>query len=171
MDTLLDSVGLKTSDVHLLTMRLSESGPALAAGGIDAVVDKDMELFSPNVVPGPPIADLLPGFQFTYIHFGPSLLQGDIHDGVAFLRAYLRGVREFKAGKTPRAFADLAVAGGADPAVALASCRDRLTQDGRVDASSVQRMIDWSVRKGFLPARMDASRVIDTRFVPGIEVK
>lgn len=165
LDTLLESVGLTTSDVQLLSMRLSESAPALAAGRIDAVLDKDLDLASPEIVPGPSVAEVLPGFQYTYIHFGRSLLEGDTDAGVRFLLAYLRGVHEFQAGRIPRAFAELAIAGGTDPAVARLACRSRLSADGLVDPSSVQRMIDWSVKKGFLAARMEASQVIDARFV------
>jgi NitT/TauT family transport system substrate-binding protein len=165
LDVLLDSVSLQTRDVQLLTMRLSESVPALVAGQIDAVVDLAMEFASAYILPGPSVAGIIPGFQYTYIHFGRSLLEGGTETGAAFLRAYLRGVREFRAGRTPRAFEQLASSGGMDPALVRASCRARVPQDARVDVSSVQRMIDWSVKKGFVPVRVDASQVIDTRFV------
>jgi NitT/TauT family transport system substrate-binding protein len=165
LDALLDSVGLTTKDVQLLSMRLTESAPALVAGMIDAVVDKDLDLASPEIVPGPGIAEVLPGFQYTYIHFGRALLEGDTESGARFLLAYLRGVRDFQAGRVPRAFADLAAGGGMDPAIARLSCRSRLSADGIVDPVSVQRMIDWSVRKGFLAPRMDSSQVVDARFI------
>jgi ABC-type nitrate/sulfonate/bicarbonate transport system substrate-binding protein len=165
LDVLLESGGLHTSDVQLLTMPLSESGPALAAGKIDAVVDRDMGLSSPEIIAGPSVADLMPGFQYNYILFGDALLQNDISTGVAFLWAYLRGVREFRAGKKPRAFEQLAAGSGLTSADLRPACLDRLSQDGGIDPSSVQRMIDWASKKGFLVEPMDASRVIDGRFV------
>jgi len=169
LDVLLESAGLDTGDVHLLTMPLSESAPALAAGSIDAVLDRDMGLSSPKIIPGPSVADLLPGFQYNYILFGDALLQDDPSAGAGFLWAYLRGVREFRAGKKPRAFAQLAAGGGVSPADLRPACLDRLSQDGRIDPASVQRMIDWSLRKGFLAKPMDASSMIDMRFAEEAE--
>jgi ABC-type nitrate/sulfonate/bicarbonate transport system substrate-binding protein len=165
LDTVLNSAGLDTGDVELLTMRLPESVPALTAGKIDAVVDKDMEFSSPEIVTGPNVADILPGFQYSYIHFGRSLLDGNTITGAAFLWAYLRGVREFRAGKDPRVFKELAENGGLDPTAARSACRTRFSENGLIDPASVQKMIDWSVRKSFVPARMDAAHVIATRFI------
>jgi ABC-type nitrate/sulfonate/bicarbonate transport system substrate-binding protein len=165
LDVLLESAGLHTSDVQLLTMPLTESGPALASGKIDAVVDRDMGLSSAGIIPGPSVADLMPGFQYNYVIFGDALLRDNISTGAAFLWAYLRGVREFRTGRKPRAFEKLAAGSGLTSADLRPACLDRLSQDGRIDPASVQRVIDWSVKKKFVPSRIDASQLIDTRFV------
>jgi ABC-type nitrate/sulfonate/bicarbonate transport system substrate-binding protein len=146
-------------------MPLTESGPALASGKIDAVVDRDMGLSSAGIIPGPSVADLMPGFQYNYVIFGDALLRDNISTGAAFLWAYLRGVREFRTGRKPRAFEKLAAGSGLTSADLRPACLDRLSQDGRIDPASVQRVIDWSVKKKFVPSRIDASQLIDTRFV------
>ncbi len=169
LDVLLESAGLHTGDVRLSTMPLSQSAPALVAGSIDAVLDRDMGLSSPQIIPGPSVADLLPGFQYNNILFGDALLRDDLSAGAGFLWAYLRGVREFRAGRKPRVFGQLAAGSGLSPAQLQPACLDRLSQDGRIDWASVQRMIDWSSRKGFLVKPMDASNVIDMRFAEEAE--
>ncbi len=164
LDVLLESAGLGASDVHLLTMPLSESAPALAAGRIDAVLDRDMGLSSPDIIPGPSVAELLPGFQYNFILFGDALLQNDVSAGAGFLAAYLRGVGEFRAGKKPRALQQLAAGSGLAAAGPGPVCLDRLSENGQVDRMSVQRVIDWSSRKKFLVRPIDAAEVIDGRF-------
>lgn len=171
LDLLLESAGLHTSDVRLLTMPLTESGPALTAGKIDAVVDRDMGLSSAEIVAGPSVADLIPGLQYNYVLFGDALLRDNIGTGAAFLWAYLRGVREFRAGRKPRAFEKLAAGSGFASATLGPGCLDRLSQDGRIDPASVQRVIDWAVKKKFVPSRIDASQLIDTRFVEEAQLR
>jgi ABC-type nitrate/sulfonate/bicarbonate transport system substrate-binding protein len=92
-------------------------------------------------------------------------LDGDVSIGGGFLRAYLRGVRRYRAGHTPRALERLAEMSGMTPAAVQNACRDRLPEDGRVDPASVQRLIDWAVRNGFAPQRVEAADMIDTRFL------
>ncbi len=164
LDALLESRGLQTNDVRLTPMRLSESAPALVAGRIDAVVDLDMGFSSPEVIPGPAIATIIPNYQYSFMQFGRALLD-DPGAGIAFTRAYLRGVHEFRAGKTPRAMDDLARGSGMDPDAVRAACRDRLPEDGAIDDGTIERMLRWSMKKGFTRARVEADQVIDRRFL------
>src|SRR5262245_17154785 len=138
LDTLLASAGLEARDVERLIMRQSESTPALLAGQIDASVDMDRNYSSPDVIAGPSLATLSPGFQFSYIQFGAMFLDADVAVGARFLRAYLRGVRRFRAGYTPRSLDRLAEMSGMTPAAVRSACRDRLPEDARVDPASVQ---------------------------------
>jgi len=165
LDLLLESAGLNTADVERLMMRHSESTAALLAGQLDAAVDMDRNFSTPDIIPGPSIAALVPGFQYSHIQFGERLLDGDLGLGTAFLRAYLRGVREYRGGATPRALSRIAAESAMSPVAVLHACRERLPEDGRVDRTTVQRMIDWSVRNGFANQSMDAAQIIDTRFL------
>jgi NitT/TauT family transport system substrate-binding protein len=168
LDMILDSAGMTLDDVELLTMRLSDGAAALAGGKIDALVaasfDTDLDFVSRNVVRSITSADILPNFQYTYMIFGRRLL-GDTETGVRFLWAYLRGVREYQSGKTPQVFNELARAGHADATAARAACRNGLSRDGKIDRSSVQRLIDWAAKKGYIPNTVEASQLLDRRFV------
>ena len=168
LDLLLESAGLHTTDVERLMMRHAESTTALLAGQIDAAVDMDRNFFSPDVIPGPSVADLVPGFQYSHIQFGERLLDGDAGLGTAFLRAYLRGVRAYRGGAMPHALDRLAADAAMHPAAAQNACRDRLPEDGRIDRTTIQRMIDWAVRNGFVSQPIDAAQIIDTRFLERI---
>ena len=171
LDVLLESAGMSTGDVTVVNLRRSEAFAALVGGTLDAMVFSDYEAepesISGALVRGPSAEKLLQGLQTTFVIFGRKLLDGDQAVGIGFLWAYLRGVEAFRAGKIPRVFDELAQGGGLDPAKARSVCRDQLSTDGVVDRSSVQRLVDWSVKKGFVGQPVDASRLIETRFVEG----
>jgi len=169
LDLYLESVGMSAGEVQVLTMRAPESTAALAGGKIDALAwgafENDVAFTSANFVRGPSAADFVPNFQYTFVLYGPSLLDHDAETGVRFLEAYLRGVEAFMSGKTPRIFDQLAAATRSNPAAARSACRQQFSSDGRVDRSSVQRYADWAVKKGFVPAPVDAAALIETRYV------
>jgi NitT/TauT family transport system substrate-binding protein len=169
LDVLLESVGMSPNDVTVVYLRRNEALAALVGGKIDAMafgeLDAEPESASVKLVPGPSVEELLRGLQTTFVMFGRDLMDGDAETGIGFLWAYLRGVEQFRAGKTTRALDELALAEHVDPAKAGTICRDRISADGLVAPASVQRFVDWSVKKGFVEQSMDASRLIETRFV------
>lgn len=169
LDQMLEVGGLAARDVTVVVLRVPEATAAVFAGKIDAMaavdIDKDPDYVSPNIVRGVTLSQLLPNYQYSFMLFGETLLEGDPETGTGFLWAYLRGVREFRAGKTPRAFDELARAAHHDPAAARAACREGTSRDGRPDRASIQRFVDWAAKRGFIPRAVDASELIDTRFV------
>jgi NitT/TauT family transport system substrate-binding protein len=169
LGTLLASAGLTMDDVQLVTMRVPEAFAALMAGKIDAIpavnLDKDLDYVSTSVVRSISLSEVLPNFQHSFVIFGHALLDGDPEIGTAFLWAYLRGVQEFRAGKSPRALVELARAAHSDPAAARAACRENISADGRIDRASVQRFVDWAAKERLVPQAPDAARLIETRFV------
>ncbi len=169
LDTLLASAGLTSADVTLSMMRLPDAMAALRAGAIDAVpavtLDKDLDFASADVIRSFTLSRLLPNYQYSFITFGPSLLDSDPETGAGFLWAYLRGAADYLAGKTPRALEELARAAHSSPEAARRACRENISRDGKVDRDSVQRFADWAAGKGFIPRAVDASELIDTRFI------
>ncbi len=169
LDQILGSAGMSTHDVEVVAMRRQEAAAALIGGKLDAIsaadFDKDLDLVSADVIRSVTLADVLPNCQYSFVLFGPALLDGDPEIGTRFLEAYLRGVREFRSGTTPRALESLALASHTSPAQARAACRDFVTADGRVDLSSIQRFVDWAAKRGFTPQAVDASQLIETRFI------
>lgn len=170
LDAILASAGMSYADVEVMQMEQSQSVTALVEGKIDATVanfiDSYVDALSPDIVRGPGLADLYPGMQYNFIAFGRSLLEGDPGAGVAFLTAFFRGVRAFAAGKySDRLLQTLAREIGMDPKLAAQSCRSGSVLDGAIDVASIQRFVDWSVRKGFTSKAPAISEMIDTRFV------
>jgi len=169
LDQALEFGGLTTRDVTLVTLRVPEATAAVSAGRIDAVaavdLEKDLDYVSRNIIRSVTFSELLPNYQYSFVMFGAALLEGDPEIGTAFLSAYLRGVQEYRAGKTPRALEELARAAHHDPAATRAGCREGTSRDGRLDRASIQRFVDWAAKKGFIPRAVDASQLIDARFV------
>jgi hypothetical protein len=95
------------------------------------------------------------------------LLDGNPGVGVKFLGACLHGAREYIQGKTPKFHDDLAISNGLDPIAARKTCRDNFVLDGRIDLSSLDRFTQWAVAKKLCPVSVDASQLVDMRFLYG----
>ena len=169
LDTILETAGMTQADLKIVQLPSIQGAAALIGGSLDALVaanlDKDLDLVSRKVVRSVSMADLLPSFQYTFVLFGRTMLEGDRSMGVGFLEAYLRGVRDFQAGKDPKAFEKLAAAGHSDLTAVRSACRNSLTRDGRVDVASVKRVVDWAVRKGFSHKAPDMAELVDSSWV------
>jgi NitT/TauT family transport system substrate-binding protein len=173
LDMILAPAGLSAKDVNLVPLHQQESIAALVAGKLDAIVvsqfDNDLEVMSPVVIRGTGLAKVFPNFQTGFLTFGPSLLEGDPRTGTNFLAAYLRGVDDFVAGKTPKFLDEYARSAQLDPEKLRQGCRDWFPKDGKIDPANVGRWIDWMVARGFCPQKLDAAQLIDTRFIDAVE--
>jgi NitT/TauT family transport system substrate-binding protein len=169
LDKILETAGMTQADLKIVQLQTTQGAAALIGGSLDALVaanlDKDLDLISNKVVRSVSMADLLPNFQYTFVLFGRTMIEGDRSMGVGFLEAYLRGVRDFQAGKDPKTFEKLAAAGHSDLTAVRSACRNSLTRDGRVDVASVKRMVDWAVRKGFSEKAPDLADLADNSWV------
>lgn len=169
LDIILRSAGMTLDDVIPVKITGPEAVAALIAGQIDAVAtsysEADLAALSADVVRGPSLGDVAPDLQFAYIVFGPSLLEGEREIGVRFLTAYLRGARDFLAGKTPRFLEEIARATNRDPAAARQACRNTFAADGAIDRASLERYIEWAVGKGYCERAVPAESVIDESFL------
>ena len=169
LDTVLSTVGMSTADIQMMPMPEPDAFAALISGRIEAVMasyfDQDFAALSDQVVRGIGMADVAPGHQHNFIYYGPTLLDGDHNVGVAFLAAYLRAAREFVDGRTPRWFDDFARISRMDLERARAACRNGLTPDGAIDLPSIQRFVNWAVRKKYCTKPVEPAQLIDTSFL------
>lgn len=173
LDTHLERSGLKTEDVAIVSLRAPDAVGALLGGNVDAVVtsddlDVDLRTLAADGIRSVGLARYYPGMQYSYIFFGSNLLDGDPDVGVRFLRAYLRGTREFIAGKTPRYMVDLAKKGGLDVERTVGACRDGISADGTIDMEGLDRYAEWAYRKNYTPRLVHASEIVDQRFLEKI---
>jgi len=165
LDAILARAGMTQKDLQMVTLRTADGVGALVGGRLDALVaanlDKDLDLVSEKVVRAVSVADILPNFQYTFIIFGKSMLEADRKVGVGFLAAYLRGLRDFQAGKDPKAFQKLAEAGHSDLTTVRNACRTGLSHDGRVEVAHVKRVVDWAVANGYSEKAPDIAQLVD----------
>jgi ABC-type nitrate/sulfonate/bicarbonate transport system substrate-binding protein len=171
LDTVLSTAGMSTADIKMMSMPEADAFAALISGKIEAVMatyfEQDFAALSSQVVRGIGMADAAPGHQHTFICYGPTLLDGEHKVGVAFLAAYLRGARGFVEGRTPRWFDEFARMSRMDVEKARAACRNVLTPDGAIDLPSIQRYVDWAVRKKYCTKPVEPAQLVDTSFLRG----
>jgi NitT/TauT family transport system substrate-binding protein len=175
LDKLLERAGMSRADVEIHNMDFNECVAALRAGGVDALLssssdgDLGLALRDLQLAPGPSLADVLPNFQYSFIVFGARLLNGDTETGAAFLRAYLRGGRDFLSGKTPAFMDEFARSNQLDPKLVRGACRDSFEHDGRIHFTDLQMYIDWAVRQGKIPHPISVQSLVDTRFLDALQ--
>ena len=166
---MLENEGMQAKDIVLMRMREPECVAAVRAGGLDAVFCGEAG-FSPemqrlDLVRGPSIADLQPNLQYSYIAFGRRLLDGPAETGARFLRAYFRGAREFRGGRTPRFLDDFAKSADLDPNMLRQTCRATFERDGSIHLEDLRRAMQWMSAEGLCPASVDAGALVDARFL------
>ena len=169
MDMVLGSMGMTAEELRVLKMGRSELLSAFLSDNLDAIIASDcMRRFTQlhdQIVRGIGLADVLPNFQASFIVFGERLLDSDPEAGVKFLSVYLRGAKEFLAGKTPRFHDELAISNGMDPMEARKTCRNSFVADGGIDLASIDRFIQWARAKEFCPIPIQAAQLVDMRFL------
>lgn len=164
--------GLTRDDVTIVREEDREAAVMLATGSVDVsfVANTVIQLASvlKDVVEGPTFYSIIPNFRYGYVVFGKRLLDDAPEDGTRFLRAYLRGCREFLAGRTPKYLTELAEKEVLNKDAVLKHCRSDTTVDGSIDDSEVQAFIDWGVAEGHISSPVAAKDVIDRRFLEEI---
>ena len=169
LDKLLERAGMSRADVTIRVLSASQRIVALRSGGVDALlvtsVDLTPMLQTWQITTGPRLAEVMPGFQSTFLIYGERLLDGDVRDGAIFLRAWLRGLHDFSAGRTPAFVNQYAQSFGMDPRLVRLGCRDAYQKDGAIHENDIQSFIDWAARRGDIPRPIAARSVIDTRFL------
>lgn len=169
IDSMLEQVGLSTADMQISYLREADAAAALVGGHLDAMIgsqsEHDLTDFSDKVVRGPSLADILPGFQFSFALFGRKLLEGDPEIGISFLLAYLKGARDYLQGATANFVDAFAAAHNLDADSIRLACRDTFVPDGRLNIDSFDRFVAWGIRKGYCDKEAADIEPYDTRFI------
>ncbi len=170
LDTILEAAGMTESDIRIVPARFSEAVAAVRNGRVDAFISPEQFSLqniaaSPDLIRGVAVAQVLPGFQYSFVNFGEGLLHADPDIGARFLRAHLKGVRDFQDGRTPRYLDEFARSNGLDVDRARASCRGNCPLDGSIRRDSIRRMAEWFVRKGYCSRSVDDEQIVDIRFL------
>ena len=174
LDVLLDKAGLRETDIKIVQVRYSEAVTAVLRGRLDAFMSADQFSVqkvadSPELIRGAGLVEALPGFQYRFVSFGKGLLQADPGVGVRFLRAYFKGVADFRKGQSPRFLDEFARSNALDVDRARVSCRSSNAVDGEIDADSVARQVEWYVKKGFCSQKAGAQQMADRRFLQRLQ--
>lgn len=109
--------------------------------------------------------ELVPDHQTAILLYGKRLLRDDPALGEAFMRAYLRGVRQYNQGKTERNVAILSKHTKLPPDVIRRACWIAIASDGRIVPAQVQPFLDWALANHFLDGSITPAQWWTPRFV------
>ena len=170
LDAHLARAGLSAKDVTTVGLDFRQNVAALLGGGVDAMViaddfDRVPASLGVEIVRTPGLSHIYPDFQFSYIFFGQSMLAAEPDYGARFLRAHLRGARQFASGKTPRFMEEFARTNGLDVQQTVTACRGTFTPDGTIDLNSLRLFADWAARWKYVPRSVSVSEMVDDRFL------
>ena len=146
--------GLTLSDFETVHVPTAARLAALDRGTLDAALMADPGLTQSMELVGAELwlsaSDVIPGYQFSLIAYGPRLLDEDPELGRRFMVAYLAGVRAYNEGKTDDNVSTLAEATGFEPELLRAICWAAVRDDGRIDIPSLEAYRAWYVDEGLL---------------------
>ena len=110
------------------------------------------------------VQQIAPGFHHGLIAYGPNLLVKDQDSGRRFMTAYLKGLRRFNVGKTPRNVEILARHTSLDPALIKDSCWSVYDPDGAVNIDSLLAFQKWALANGLVDHELPADALWDPSF-------
>jgi NitT/TauT family transport system substrate-binding protein len=169
LDAALQKAGVRPADVELVKLMPTEGAAALLRGEVQALTGPDLSnlkaLRRAEFRLLTTMGRTLPGFQWAHVMFGRQLLDGPVDTGARFLRAFLSGLRDYKAGETPAFAIDLARRGGLDEAGIKSLCRTHVVADGHMDLPSLTRFAEWAHGKGYSEKLVPAASLVDGRFL------
>jgi len=167
LDRYLASVGLTTADVTMLRLGETVEAQALNAGSIDGLHGAEPHL-SQLIAEGHdligPARIYAPGLHYAVLLFGPTLTVKHRDLGERFMKAYLRGVKKFREGKTPRNIDIIARRAHLTPQVLEKVCLPTVNANGELNPASLLDFQAWLVRSGFLKRAPGAEAGTDMTF-------
>lgn len=108
---------------------------------------------------------LMPGFELTYVTFGPSLLEGNPEIGEKFMVAYFKGARQYNHGKTESNLEIIQQYTSYDKEFLLSNCFLPARSDGEIGTDNLLAFQTWAYENGYIDAIIPVDQLVDTAFV------
>jgi NitT/TauT family transport system substrate-binding protein len=166
---ILAGAGLTTDHITLVTMPFASTVAALQGGSVDAgVLPAPLDTQAIELGVGVRLvdfADIILGEPTAFIFMGPTLLDGNRPLAVRFLTAYLRALRRYNEGPTPRNVAVVAEFTRIEPEIVRKGGWIGIHADGYVDVARLRRYQDWLYEIGLISVRNPLTTVADTTVV------
>ena len=109
--------------------------------------------------------DAAPGLQWGLVTFGERLLGKDRELGVRFLRAYTRGVAQYRQGKTPRNVAIISEGTGEPEDVIREACWLTFRAGPEINWESLMQFQRWANGEGLMEHTLSRDQLWDSTFV------
>jgi NitT/TauT family transport system substrate-binding protein len=111
-----------------------------------------------------PVGEVLDGFQWTMLAFGPRLLDDDREAGRRFVAGYLRAVRQFNEGPTPRNLELASMNTGLDIETLKKMCWPMIRADGSIEQESILEFQRWALERGHIRRIVEIEELWDPYF-------
>jgi NitT/TauT family transport system substrate-binding protein len=168
IEALLEKAGVAPEDIQPLTTPNILLPDAFAHDAVDiaGVVEPWVTavLDGGHAVIWKSVGEVLPNLQIGIIAFGPRLLKKEPDVGVRFITAYLKAVRQYRQGKTPRNLEILQKTTGLEMELLKRMNWARIREDGRPNLESLMDFQRWAKKRKFLDAEVESGRFWDPRF-------
>ena len=109
--------------------------------------------------------DAAPGLLWGLVTFGERLLGKDRELGVRFLRAYTRGVAQYRQGKTPRNVAIISEGTGEPEDVIREACWLTFRAGPEINWESLMQFQRWANGEGLMEHTLSRDQLWDSTFV------
>ena len=163
----LNSFGLSTADIDMVRLGETVEAQALAAGSIDGlhVAEPHLSklLAEGNELVGP-AGKYTPGMHYAILVYGPTLTVTRRDVGQRFMKAYLRGVKTFGEGLTPRNIDIMSRRSGIPADQLKTICLPTINPDGELNQPALIDFQKWLVAGGNLPALLGPEAGTDMTF-------
>jgi NitT/TauT family transport system substrate-binding protein len=168
----MEAGGLALSDAHLVVLTFPAMVAAFGTQAIDVAVLPEplatVAVQNGSGVKWKGIADVVPGFQQTVVAYNPQFAaQRDV--ATRWMKAYLRGVRDYndafrKNVHRPQTVEILAGALSIKPTLFDGMGFMHIHPDGKVNLASMEDVMRWYVKMGYLSSPVDVARSVDPSF-------
>ena len=169
VDLGLTSHGLSIDDFKVLSIPGPARLPAMAAGQVELMfmgepwLTRAVEDGHSRVWIGDD--EVIPGFQYSVLIFGPELLERRPEIGLRFMAAYLEGVRCYREGKTERNLAILQRHTNLSRELLKRATWPGIRADGAINVESVLEFQKWAAAKGLMENPLRPEEFWEPRFV------
>ncbi len=168
----MEAGGLALSDAHLVVLTFPAMVTALATQAIDLAVLPEplatVAVQNGSGVKWKGFADVVPGFQQTVVVYSPQFAaRRDL--ATRWMTAYLRGVRDYndafrKNVNRPQTVETLAGDLSIKPTLFDGMGFMHIHPDGKVNLASMEEVMRWYVKMGYLSSPVDLARSVDPSF-------
>ncbi|MGD8818171.1 MAG: ABC transporter substrate-binding protein [Acidobacteriota bacterium] len=169
LEQLLRPLGVKLDELAMSDLPPPASIAALIGGATDVSVLSEphlsMILESAEVGIWQRVDEIVPGYAFSVVKYGPTILEQRREVGERFAVAMLKAIRQFNLGKTPRNLELAASFTGLSRAQVEAACWAPTTDDARIDPSVFRGYQEWNVKRGLLDRVLADDELFDRRFI------
>ena len=178
LDKLLEKAGLHIADVERVYLGFPQQAIALENGAVDAALPTEPSA-SAAINSGKAVRivgdDVIyPGHQLAVIFYAGQFARNKPDAAKRFMRAYLRGVRDYTDGIVDGHFAGaigeemIAILNQysqiKDPAVYRAIAAANIDPDGKLGIPSLKEDLAIFTKEGLIEGKVDMDKVIDTSF-------